>query len=130
MMRIIPILIALIILSGCAYTGEVVTIDTITEQQEEPAAPATPEEMPAADEREDAPEITHEESPAEEEPAVQPETVYEGIVVVKTGLSRYRIRLPNGQDTIITTREDLRPEMVIRFTLDKNNVVTSLVIVQ
>lgn len=135
-MRILlGLIIGLFLLTGCddvSYTGQVV-IDTAVEdeptpqEQETVIIQKTPTE-PIIEE----PETLTEEPPEENiyEPPQQTETTYTGTVIVKTGPSSYRVRLDNGREMRILSRQQLRTEDKIRFTLDEEGLVTSLTIIQ
>ncbi len=132
-MRIFPFLIAMLILSGCAYTGEVVSIDTVVEEETDEPMPVEPA---AADEtseetRDEMPVVQEEEEEVEsEETAVETERVYEGIVRMQTGFSSYEVRITGNRDIRIFTREKLNAGDHIQFSMNDGGVVTSLVIVR
>ena len=132
-MKIHWILIALLMLSAC-YTGEVITVDTAIDTSKPLAIiqePAAPQEQPLA------PTPPQEETPIEE-PAPEPRyeaptstaTTYTGTVIVKTGPSSYRVRLPTNRELRILTREQLQPDDKITFTIDSEGTATILAITE
>ncbi|MDO8556566.1 MAG: hypothetical protein Q7R96_05340 [Nanoarchaeota archaeon] len=130
-MKLYFLLSIIFLLGACTYTGEVVTIDTIDNNQDT----STPEEptvvepiiiQPAPQPIEEPPIIIPEENRYE-----TPEKItitYSGTVIVKTGPSSYRVRLANNKELRILTREQLEPNDKITFTTSTDGAVTALTI--
>ncbi len=123
--------LCLLFLAGC-YTGEVITVDTaITDntneqpivQPEEPAQAPTP----AAEEQTPEPRAQPPADNIYKTPAAESST-YTGKVIVKTGPSSYRIRLPTNKELRILSRENLEANDQIQFTIDNQGLITALTI--
>ncbi|HLD12233.1 MAG TPA: hypothetical protein VJB87_01430 [Candidatus Nanoarchaeia archaeon] len=122
-------LILLLFLASCAYNAEVITIDPIiASQEEQPIEQPLPPIPPVLEEPQ--PETALEEVPTEEVPEATLYT-YEATVLGKaTGESSYRVRTTYNKDLRIFTREKLATGDKIRFTIDTDNIVQDLEILE
>ena len=127
--RYIILLFILTLFLGSCYTGEVVTINTITDEQQPIETPTIIEPIIITPTPEQQPTITE----PKENRYIAPETTittYTGTVLVKTGPSSYRVRLPTNRELRILTREQLQPDDKITFTIDSEGTATILAITE
>lgn len=125
-MKLGYILALMVVLAGCSYTGEVVSIDTADDSgnNEQIVDDFVNEETPEEQETEEA---VYE---PEDEGVVQ-EITYRGKITKKAGLASYTVRLEGSdKEIIVFTREMFYTGDVIEFKLTESNDAYDIILVK